>query len=111
MDYSFLIGVHKKSYDDEQKEEVKKEEVTEGDSKKLLPERISLFKTNQGGVESVSGHELYFLTIIDIFTVWNVKKRMEHSFKSLVHEANAISAVHPTLYRERFLSFLEQRFE
>jgi len=110
MDYSFLIGVHLQSYTSETELKTEVPVVVPEDPQKLIV-RISQFKKEEGGMVSFTGHELYFLTIIDIFTVWNVKKRVEHSMKSLVYESNAISAIHPEKYRERFLSFLSQRFE
>lgn len=74
-------------------------------------EILSYFKKDDGGLHSELTNELYFFTIIDVFTEWTVKKRMENSFKSLVYESTGISAVHPTLYRERFLKFLNEIVE
>jgi len=68
-----------------------------------------------GGVPGVSlenpqvpGNEIYFMGIIDILTVYGVKKRFEHGFKSLVQSPDQISAVSPKKYAERFKAFLKK---
>jgi len=66
----------------------------------------SMFKQDEGGFSSEDRKELYYFSIVDIFQEWNAKKKVEHSLKSLIHESNSISAVEPSLYRERFLKFL-----
>ncbi len=37
---------------------------------------------------------------------YNVSKRVEHGFKSLVHDGRTISAVSPAAYSRRFQAFL-----
>ena len=66
----------------------------------------SVFRKDDGGIKSSEKNELYFLLVIDIFTTWNTKKKLENSFKSLMYEASALSAVDPQLYKDRFCNFL-----
>lgn len=80
MDYSLLVGVHKK-----------------------LPN-----ERNFAGISSIDGTEEYFIGVIDILTAYGWKKAMENAFKSIYNDENSISAVNPKLYRERFLHFLFQ---
>lgn len=96
MDYSFLVGIHQ-NY------------IPKSINFNKQPNKhISFFKKDDGGLYSIETGELYFFTIIDIFTEWTVKKRMENSIKSLVYESTGISAIPPHLYRERFLKFMSE---
>jgi 1-phosphatidylinositol-4-phosphate 5-kinase len=51
-----------------------------------------------------------YLGIIDILQEYNVKKQIEHCVKSLKYDPLSISAVEPSLYAKRFISFLEKVF-
>ncbi|KAK9096038.1 hypothetical protein Sjap_021535 [Stephania japonica] len=51
-----------------------------------------------------------YLGIIDILQDYNVKKKLEHAYKSLQYGPVSISAVEPKLYSERFVKFLEKVF-
>ncbi|KAJ4791399.1 Phosphatidylinositol-4-phosphate 5-kinase family protein [Rhynchospora pubera] len=51
-----------------------------------------------------------YLGIIDILQEYNVKKKIEHCVKSLKYDPLSISAVEPSLYAKRFMSFLEKVF-
>ncbi|KAJ3189807.1 Phosphatidylinositol-4-phosphate 5-kinase [Gaertneriomyces sp. JEL0708] len=52
--------------------------------------------------------ELYYIGVIDIFTKYNVAKRVEHFWKSMTQDAKSISAVHPRRYGRRFLQFMKE---
>jgi len=41
---------------------------------------------------------------------YNVTKRVEHRWKSLVHDGSTISAVSPQTYSRRFQAFLKKVF-
>lgn len=49
---------------------------------------------------------MYSLGIIDILTPYDIKKKSEHAYKSLTQDKNAISAVKPSQYGQRFLEFM-----
>jgi len=99
MDYSFLIGVAR-NY----KTKVKAEESSDQPKKKSGASNY--WRRDDGGIASTEKDELYFMLIIDIFTTWNTKKKLENSLKSLIHESMALSAVEPSLYRDRFIKFI-----
>jgi 1-phosphatidylinositol-4-phosphate 5-kinase len=51
-----------------------------------------------------------YMGIIDILQDYNVKKKLEHAYKSLQCDPLTISAVEPKLYANRFFLFLESVF-
>ncbi|KAF5177226.1 Phosphatidylinositol 4-phosphate 5-kinase, partial [Thalictrum thalictroides] len=63
------------------------------------------------GVDLVEVYDvvLYF-GIIDILQEYNIKKKLEHAFKSLHFDPMTISAVEPELYSNRFINFLKKVF-
>ncbi|KAJ3244873.1 Phosphatidylinositol-4-phosphate 5-kinase [Chytriomyces hyalinus] len=64
-----------------------------------------MIATQESGEE---GDEVYYLGIIDIFTEYNMTKKAEHFFKSLMGGSRTISAVNSVSYGKRFVSFLER---
>nr|XP_045607553.1 phosphatidylinositol 4-phosphate 5-kinase type-1 alpha-like isoform X15 [Procambarus clarkii] len=50
---------------------------------------------------------LLFLGIIDILQSFRLKKKLEHTFKSMIHDGDTISVHRPTFYAQRFLKFME----
>ncbi|CAG0916506.1 unnamed protein product [Notodromas monacha] len=52
---------------------------------------------------------LVFLGIIDILQSYRLKKRLEHTFKSVIHDGDSVSVHNPTFYSERFRSFMEKK--
>ncbi|XP_065869670.1 phosphatidylinositol 4-phosphate 5-kinase 8-like [Euphorbia lathyris] len=50
-----------------------------------------------------------YMGIIDILQEYNMRKKVEHAFKSLKFDPMSISAVEPKLYADRFLKFLQQK--
>jgi hypothetical protein len=64
--------------------------------------------TNQEGLSAyvIEGPSTFFLGIIDIFQGWNLAKKAENCAKRTFQcTGMGISAVHPTLYRDRFVKF------
>ena len=49
----------------------------------------------------------YFVGIIDIFTVYNWKKRLENLWKSLRYPGRGFSTVGPTKYSRRFCQWIQ----
>ncbi|CAB4267775.1 unnamed protein product [Prunus armeniaca] len=47
---------------------------------------------------------------VDSTEEYNVKKKVEHAYKSLQFDPQSISAVEPKLYAKRFINFLEKVF-
>lgn len=50
---------------------------------------------------------LLFLGIIDILQSYRLKKKLEHTFKSMIHDGDTISVHRPNFYAERFRKFME----
>lgn len=73
-------------------------------------------RENQNQVESMEAElfEVYdvvlYMGIIDILQEYNVRKKMEHAYKSLHFDPLAISVVEPKYYAARFIKFLEKVF-
>nr|GMD08878.1 phosphatidylinositol 4-phosphate 5-kinase 8 [Ipomoea batatas] len=73
-------------------------------------------KLMQDGTDSaeVELFEVYdvvlYMGIIDILQEYNMKKKLEHAYKSMLIDPMSISAVEPKLYSKRFINFLEKVF-
>lgn len=50
----------------------------------------------------------YFVGIVDIFTVYGVKKRLENLWKNLRFPGRAFSTVRPSKYSERFCRWIQE---
>ena len=57
----------------------------------------------------VEAETVYFMGLIDTLTVYDLKKRGEHVYKSLAYNSTEISAVDASRYRIRFLKYLENK--
>jgi hypothetical protein len=62
-----------------------------------------------GGMKSNDGKKVYFFGIIDIFTSYNHKKKMEYMMKS-ISQGNGISCKPPNDYVIRFKEYLKKIF-
>lgn len=51
-----------------------------------------------------------YMGIIDILQEYNVKKKLEHAYKSMQFDPMSISVVEPKMYATRFTKFLEKVF-
>ena len=83
------------------------------DSELLLHERErpekAFFESQDGGMVSADGTEIYFMGIIDILTNFGKKKRMENILRSIVHNPRTISCIPPEAYGNRFYEFMTQK--
>jgi len=88
-------------------------------SSSTLPESIPkvkkhfIFYRDDGGFRATDENnielqEIYFLGIIDIFTNYNMKKKIENICKSVISDKKNISSVKPSFYAKRFLNFIEK---
>lgn len=70
------------------------------------------FYADQGGFRSSSSSGqnmiIYYIGIIDIFTEYTTKKKLETSYRSMFASKNEISAVDPVLYGNRFMTFISK---
>ncbi|KAI3522875.1 hypothetical protein L1887_00927 [Cichorium endivia] len=76
-----------------------------------MPARAELLP---GVEEKQLFHEVYdvvlYLGIIDILQEYNITKKIEHKYKSFQFDSLSISAVDPTYYSDRFLTFIKRAF-
>lgn len=63
MDYSILLGIHKIDYNT------------------TLAEEVAEWTERHGVYLSYDKTELYFIGVIDVLTIYNIKKKMERFFK------------------------------
>ncbi|CAB1318584.1 unnamed protein product, partial [Coregonus sp. 'balchen'] len=120
MDYSLLLGVHVL--------DKCLERGARGDSKRLNGQRV-LYSTalesiqgegdgkvaepvadddTMGGIPAKHKDQklLIFLGIIDILQSYRLIKKVEHSWKALVHDGDTVSVHRPGFYADRFLKFM-----
>lgn len=88
IDYSFCVGIH----------EVKDISYL---MKQITNENIKV------STILLSDKEVYFIGIIDILTIYDLKKSTEHNLKSIIHNSSQLSAVPAGQYQERFCKFIE----
>ncbi|ODN02191.1 Phosphatidylinositol 4-phosphate 5-kinase type-1 alpha [Orchesella cincta] len=49
---------------------------------------------------------LLFLGVIDILQSYRLKKKLEHTFKAMIHDGDTVSVHRPGFYAERFMNFM-----
>ena len=85
----------------------------ESESELLLHERRrpekAFFESQDGGLVSADGTEIYFMGIIDILTNFGTKKKIENMVRSVVHNSRTISCIPPQQYGDRFFRFMNER--
>lgn len=115
-DYSFLIGIHKydkvngiKEFAKEQLGNVGNKLSDSNLNNNEIRIRKPFYEATNGGLLSKDYKSLYFVGIIDIFTQYGGKKKMEHAFKS-VFQGSGISCQPPMEYSNRFIKFMSGIF-
>jgi len=76
----------------------------------------SIFNKDDGGFRATTDSnenypEIYFFGIIDILVEYNVKKKIEHSYKTNKYQAAEISSVDPVSYGRRFKRFITSKLQ
>ncbi|KAL0845947.1 hypothetical protein Bca101_019193 [Brassica carinata] len=74
-----------------------------------IPARARRVKRAVGEEEEWYDVVLY-LGIVDTFQDYGMKKRIEHCYKTIQHNSNSISTVHPKIYSSRFQEFVSNIF-
>ncbi|XP_030624776.1 phosphatidylinositol-4-phosphate 5-kinase, type I, beta a [Chanos chanos] len=121
MDYSLLLGIHvldakmrdRGGRGDSRRQGGQKVlystalESIQGGSKATEPLADSDDYT-MGGIPAKHKDEklLIFLGIIDILQSYRFIKKVEHSWKALVHDGDTVSVHRPNFYADRFLNFM-----
>ncbi|GLD69259.1 phosphatidylinositol 4-phosphate 5-kinase type-1 gamma-like isoform X2 [Lates japonicus] len=125
MDYSLLLGIHNKTQA-ERESQAQGSPAGGGDEKRPAAQR-ALYSTamesiqggstcrdtldhddTMGGIPAVGGKGerlLLFIGIIDILQSYRLIKKLEHSWKSLIHDGDTVSVHRPSFYAERFYKF------
>uniref|UniRef100_G3TNQ3 Phosphatidylinositol-4-phosphate 5-kinase type 1 gamma n=1 Tax=Loxodonta africana TaxID=9785 RepID=G3TNQ3_LOXAF len=126
MDYSLLLGVH--NIDQQERERQAEGAQSTADEKRPVGQK-ALYSTamesiqggatrgeaietddTMGGIPAVNGRGerlLLHIGIIDILQSyrWFIKK-LEHTWKALVHDGDTVSVHRPSFYAERFFKFM-----
>ncbi|KAJ8277333.1 hypothetical protein GJAV_G00074070 [Gymnothorax javanicus] len=125
MDYSLLLGVH--NMDQAERDRQTEGSPGSGDEKRPVAQK-ALYSTamesiqgaaacgesidtddTMGGIPAVSGKGerlLLFIGIIDILQSYRLIKKLEHTWKALVHDGDTVSVHRPSFYADRFFKFM-----
>ncbi|GAM23972.1 hypothetical protein SAMD00019534_071470 [Acytostelium subglobosum LB1] len=125
MDYSLLIGIHFASRDPPSPSLMRHTLDDSQDDSPVLsrsmksfeePNEVytSAFQQDEGGIKGVdedgqANDEHYFMGIIDILMLYSLRKKLEHTYKTLKFGSGSkheISSVSPAEYSKRFQDFL-----
>ncbi|KAK6467433.1 phosphatidylinositol 4-phosphate 5-kinase type-1 gamma-like isoform X1 [Huso huso] len=125
MDYSLLLGVH--NLDQAERESQSEGSQGTSDEKRPLAQK-ALYSTamesiqggaargesidtddTMGGIPAVNGkgeQVLLYVGIIDILQSYRLIKKLEHTWKALVHDGDTVSVHRPSFYADRFFKFM-----
>ncbi|CAH6779234.1 phosphatidylinositol 4-phosphate 5-kinase type-1 gamma isoform X1 [Phodopus roborovskii] len=125
MDYSLLLGVH--NIDQQERERQAEGARSTADEKRPVAQK-ALYSTamesiqggaargeaietddTMGGIPAVNGRGerlLLHIGIIDILQSYRFIKKLEHTWKALVHDGDTVSVHRPSFYAERFFKFM-----
>ncbi|XP_041664612.1 phosphatidylinositol 4-phosphate 5-kinase type-1 alpha-like [Cheilinus undulatus] len=126
MDYSLLVGVH--NLDQACREQASEEagaacadQRRPQGQKSLYSTAIEAIQAEAGSVGSTEPEDqtggiparnakgerlLVYIGIIDILQSYRLVKKLEHSWKALVHDGDTVSVHRPSFYAERFQKFM-----
>lgn len=126
MDYSLLLGIH--NVDQACREQVSEEAVAAAADQRRPQGQKSLYSTAIEAIQAEAGSMgssetedqtggiparnakgerlLVYIGIIDILQSYRLVKKLEHSWKALVHDGDTVSVHRPSFYAERFLKFM-----
>jgi hypothetical protein len=116
MDYSILIGVkynkvsessmrRRRKLGESQAGEFEKRPTVRGSPKQHIS-RCDF----HNGVDSIGNEETYYIGIIDMLTVYNVKKKSANFFKTFLWKPETLSTIPPPDYKERIDRFTDLIF-
>lgn len=121
MDYSLLVGVHNVDQARAEAGAVAVDQARPQNQKPLYctaleaiqsePTRMGPMDTEDrtGGIpakNSKGERLLVYMGIIDILQSYRLAKKLEHSWKALVHDGDTVSVHRPSFYADRFQKFM-----
>jgi len=114
MDYSLLIGLHYEDRENDRSGSPLPPAIAAKMKGSTPPEYFtSIFQANDGGMRGVDEHGngtgvYYYMGIIDILMLYSVRKKVEHTYKTLRYkkEGEEISSISPPEYANRFFEFV-----
>ncbi|XP_054461664.1 phosphatidylinositol 4-phosphate 5-kinase type-1 alpha-like [Anoplopoma fimbria] len=128
MDYSLLVGIH--NVNQACREQASKEAVAGAGAvdqrrpqvqKSLYSTAIEAIQAEAGSMGSMETEDqtggipaqnskgerlLVYIGIIDILQSYRLVKKLEHSWKALVHDGDTVSVHRPSFYADRFQKFM-----
>lgn len=126
MDYSLLVGIH--NLDLACREKAGEEAVAGAADQRRPQGQKSLYSTAIESIQAEAGSMgpldtgdqtggiparnsrgerlLVYIGIIDILQSYRLVKKLEHSWKALIHDGDTVSVHRPSFYAERFQKFM-----
>lgn len=126
MDYSLLVGIH--NLDQACREQASEEAVARTADQRRPQGQKSLYSTAIEAIQAEAGSMgstdtedktggipaqnskgerlLVYIGIIDILQSYRFVKKLEHSWKALVHDGDTVSVHRPSFYADRFQKFM-----
>jgi len=133
MDYSLLVGVHNIDLAAKERAEslgASGTTMPSFDRQKSKREKLVAHSTAMESIQATSdpvdiGEEmppggiparnhkgerlLLFVGIIDILQSYRLIKKLEHTFKAMIHDGDTVSVHRPGFYAERFMNFMSSK--
>jgi len=133
MDYSLLVGIHNLDLAAKERAEssgAAETTVSFTDRHKSKREKLVAHSTAMESIQATSdpvdiGEELppggiparnhkgerilLFVGIIDILQSYRLIKKLEHTFKAMIHDGDTVSVHRPGFYAERFMNFMSSK--
>ncbi|KAL2079958.1 hypothetical protein ACEWY4_023751 [Coilia grayii] len=122
MDYSLLVGIHQlEQAGDEVPVAVPEQKRAQGQKPLYCTAMEAIQGEAKGGASdqdqchdhmggipahSKGGRVVVFIGIIDILQSYRFVKKLEHSWKSLIHDGDTVSVHRPDFYADRFQRFM-----
>uniref|UniRef100_A0A3B5KM31 Phosphatidylinositol-4-phosphate 5-kinase-like 1 n=1 Tax=Xiphophorus couchianus TaxID=32473 RepID=A0A3B5KM31_9TELE len=108
LDYSLLLA-HQPLHHDERNQNLPRPAGSGADSPDdFRAQNRRLLPNLKNPLHVIDGPEQrYFIGIIDVFTVYGLKKRLEHLWKSLRHHGRSFSTVSPQEYSGRLRRWVQ----
>lgn len=131
MDYSLLLGIHNLDRAAREREEEEKSANSNLDKQRSFQQKAKLV-AHSSAMESIQAtsdpvdipHELQggmparnhkgeriliFVGIIDILQSYRLSKKLEHTFKAIIHDGDTVSVHRPDFYAKRFMNFMSTK--